>query len=243
MKSVISRISSLLLLSTIIVLGTSGCYRTVSIEGNYDLITETREIDHFDEISLESFINVEYIQADYYEVQVEAESNLVPFIETTVRNHTLTVEVYDNRSLREHYRITVTIYSPNLDEFNISGSGDFYCEGLVNEDFDLNVSGSGDVAMGIDTYDLNAKISGSGNMEFWGLAPDAKFTISGSGDVRAYELEVEDCTAKITGSGNMHLWVTEKIDISISGSGDIFYMGEPTIDAKITGTGSIIHID
>lgn len=243
MKSTTIRIFSMLLLATIIVLGTSGCYRTVSIEGNYDLVTETRQIDDFDEISLESFVDVEYVQADYYEVQVEAESNLVSFIETTVRNHNLTVEVYDNRNLREHYKITVTVFSPNLNEFNVSGSGDFYCENLINEDFDVNISGSGNVAMGIDTYDLNAKISGSGNMEFWGLAPDAKFTISGSGDIRAYDLEVEDCKTKISGSGDMHLWITQKLDISISGSGDIFYMGTPTVDAKITGSGNIIHID
>jgi len=243
MKSITLRISSLLILLALIALGTSGCYRAVSIEGNYDLITETRDINDFDEISLESDINVEYVQADYYEVQVEAESNLIPWIETTVRNHNLSVEVFDNRNLREHYNITVTVFSPDLKEFNISGSGDFYCENLVNDDLDLNISGSGDIALGIDTYDLNAEISGSGNIELWGLAPDAKFTISGAGDIRAYDLEVEDCNAKISGSGDMHLWVTQKLDISISGSGDIFYMGTPTVDAKITGSGNIIHID
>lgn len=243
MKPTTTRIFSTLILAAIIALGTSGCYRAVSIEGNYNLVTETRDINDFDEISLESSINVEYVQADYYEVQVEAESNLIQWIETSVRNHNLTVEIYDNRNLREHYNITVTVFSPDINEINISGSGDFYCENLVNDEYDLNISGSGDVAMGIDTYDLNAKISGSGNIELWGLAQDAKFTISGSGDIRAYDLEVEDCIAKISGSGDMHLWVTQKLDISISGSGDIFYMGTPTVDARITGSGNIIHID
>lgn len=186
-------------------------------------------------------MDVEYIQADYYEVQVEAESNIIPYIETSVRNSKLRIQTYDNRNLRNHYRILVRVYSPEIEEFNLSGSGSFYCENLVNESFELNITGSGDVVLGIDTYDLDLSISGSGDAELWGIADDAKLTISGSGKIDAFDLKIIDCKAKVSGSGNMYLWVVDKLDIKITGSGDIYYTGSPSIDASITGSGSIIY--
>lgn len=233
---------SLLLVLTSILFMASSCYRMSAIEGNYDLVTEIRDINDFDEVSLEGFMDVEYIQSDYYEVQVEAESNLIPYIETSVRNDKLRIKVYDNRNLRNNYRIVVRIYAPNIKEYSLSGSGDFNCENLVNESFELHISGSGDVALGIDTYDLEMTVSGSGDAELWGIADKAKLAISGSGKIQAYDLEVKDCKAKISGSGNMYLWVLDDLDITITGSGDIYYYGEPRIDASITGSGSIINM-
>lgn len=237
-------LSSILVLSisAVIITMATGCYRMAAIEGNYDLVTEIRDINGFDEVSLEGFMDVEYIQSDYYEVQVEAESNIIPYIETSVRNDKLRIKVYDNRRLRNNYQVVVRIYAPDLEEYSLSGSGDFYCENLVNDSFELSITGSGDVEMGIDTYDLDLSISGSGSAELWGIADDTKLRITGSGSIHAYDLEVKDCNAKISGSGNMYLWVKDDLDVTITGSGDIFYFGNPSIDANITGSGSINHV-
>ncbi|PLW98402.1 MAG: hypothetical protein C0593_05730 [Marinilabiliales bacterium] len=240
-KKTLKSFSVILMLFSVLAF-TSSCYRTVSITGNYDLITETRDINNFDKISLEGFMDVEYIPSDYYEVKIEAESNLIPYIETSVKNSRLEISVYDHRNLRNNYRIVVRVYAPDLKEYSLSGSGDFYCENLVNESFELNISGSGDVALGIDTYDLELSISGSGDAELWGIADDAELSISGSGRFNAYDLKVNDCKAKISGTGNMYLWVIDNLDINITGSGSIYYTGEPSIDATITGTGAIIPV-
>ncbi|MDD3010734.1 MAG: DUF2807 domain-containing protein [Bacteroidales bacterium] len=243
MKKMIFNFIYILLSFGVLAAFTTGCYRTTAIEGNYDLITETRAISGFDEVSLEGFMDVEYVQSDYFEVQVEAESNLIPYIETSVRNNTLRIKTYDNRNLRNNYAILIRVFSPDLAAYSLSGSGDFDCENLVNDAFELLISGSGDVNLGIDTYDLKIKISGSGNAELWGIAEDTELIISGSGNIHAYDLETKNSRTRISGSGNMYLQVTDYLKVNITGSGDIYYFGQPAIDANITGTGSIIHVE
>ena len=228
------------------------------VEGNRNVVTETRSVPSFDRIQNTGIFDVYIVQSDYYEVVMEAESNLLPFIRTGVSGNILKVETRDN--LRPNYPIKVFIYTPEVEEVKLSGSGLIYSDTLWVDKLDVVLSGSGRidmVALGNDIYTeisgsgsawvytetdlLGATISGSGDMHFAGFANRADLTISGSGKIHAYDLPVNECYTKTSGSGDMFVNGSDYLDVNISGSGSVYYIGTPALNVKITGSGKVIH--
>ncbi len=251
------------LLTGLVLLATSimftGCYDNWhSIDGNYDVNSETRQLPDFHRVFNEGEFDVYIIQDGLSEVEVEAESNLIPMIRTRVEGSSLVIDTKDN--LHSHYPMKVYVHTAEISEVGLSGSGLIHAENIEAEDFEISlsgsgdifvsatadqvdcaISGSGDIDFGIECNYIEATISGSGDMELWGTAGNADCKISGSGEIRAYELVLQDCDATISGSGNMYLNVEDHLDVTISGSGNVYYMGNPVINTNISGSGSVIH--
>jgi len=237
----------------------AGCYEPWHrIEGNNDVTTETRSVPSFSKVFNEGQFDVYIIQASYNEVIMECESNLLPYIRTRVDGNNLYIETRDN--LQPNYPIKVFVYTPEIQEVNLSGSGLIYADSVYTDqldvrlsgsgnidmlvragEVDLEISGSGDSYMDVEADLVEASISGSGEMEFVGFADRADFKISGSGSVHAYDFPVDDCYAKISGSGSMYVSVNSLLDVNISGSGSVYYLGNPVINSTISGSGSVIH--
>ncbi len=237
----------------------SGCYKSlIKIEGNHNVVTETRTMPPFNKIYNEGDFDVYIIQDSVFEVTIEAESNLIPYIRTIVGGTTLRIDTRDN--LRNHFPMKLFIRTPDINvvelsgsgliradeihtnslEAGISGSGNIYMNAQA-ELILVNISGSGSVDMGVEAETLNVSISGSGDMYFWGETHTGKLNISGSGSIKAYELVQDDCFARISGSGSMYIHVIDYLDVNISGSGSVYYTGNPVLVTKITGSGSVIR--
>lgn len=237
----------------------AGCYEPWhKIEGNRDVTSETRSVPSFTRVFNEGQFDVYIVQASYHEIILECESNLLPYIRTRVDGNNLYVETKDN--LQPNYPIKVFVYTPEIEEVNLSGSGLIYTDSVYADQLEvrlsgsgnidmlvranevyLEISGSGDSYMEVEADKVEGSISGSGEMEFVGFADRADFKLSGSGSVHAYDFPVEDCYAKISGSGSMYVNVSNLLDVNISGSGSVYYHGNPIINSTISGSGSIIH--
>jgi hypothetical protein len=237
----------------------TGCYKAWhAIEGNFDVVTETRNISGFSKVFNEGTFDVYIIQDASGEVVIEAESNLIPLIRTRIEGSALVIDTKDN--LNNNYPMKVYVHTTELDEMRLSGSGLVHADDINTGDIEIDlsgsgdmfftgtadevkckISGSGDMDLGLTCTELNGKISGSGEMEIAGTADKGDLDISGSGSIRAYDMTFQECIARISGSGDMYLTVEDHLDVTISGSGSIYYMGNPTVDANISGSGNVIH--
>jgi len=236
----------------------TGCYKTYHVEGNYNVMTETRQFPTFERVFNEGNFEVYIIQDGLSEVEIEAESNLIPLIRTRIEGSALVIDTKDD--LRNNYPMILTVHTEVLEEIRLSGSGILEAENIQAGDIEVDLSGSGSMVftgtcdelecdlsgsgtidLGLDCNLLDADISGSGDIEAWGTAHDGDLGISGSGSIRAYELIQQECHAKISGSGSMYVTVEEHLWVNISGSGSVHYMGSPVIETNITGSGSVIH--
>jgi hypothetical protein len=250
-------ILSLFLLTTVLLF--TGCYNGWhNVEGNYNVVTETRTFPDFSGVVNEGEFDVYIIQDGLSEVLIEAESNLIPLIRTRIQGSALVIDTKDN--LRNNYPMKLYVHTKDIDEVKLSGSGLIHAENIVTGNFETDLSGSGDIFfsgtadvvqcsisgsgsmdLGVVCDELDADISGSGEMELWGTANHGDLHISGSGAVRGYDLTIQECNATISGSGSMYLTVEDYLNVNISGSGNVYYMGTPVIETKITGSGSVIH--
>ena len=214
-------------------------------------------MDYFNSIVNEGSFDVYIIQDSIFQLNIEAESNLISSIRTRVNGTTLIIDTKDN--LKNTRPMKLYIRTPDVNGVTLSGSGlidlgdvstpslnvELSGSGLIRgavdaQDITVGINGSGSANMGVICDMIDTYVSGSGEMYFNGSANTAYFNISGSGTVRAYDLPLLNCYANVSGSGDMFVNVSDILDVTISGSGSIYYIGYPQVSTNITGSGSVI---
>lgn len=211
------------------------------VRGNGDMQKETRKVEGFKSISSRGSIDLRIRQGSSYSLEIEAESNILPLIETRVSGTELKIGMVPNTNVNTTRNMVAYITMPDIEGISVSGSGDVSGENTFKADrLNLSVTGSGDVSLALDVKDLSSRISGSGNFNLRGTAKSHEINIMGSGDVRALDLVTERVNARVMGSGNADVNATQSITARVSGSGDITYKGKPAmVDVDARGSGSI----
>jgi hypothetical protein len=233
------------------------------IEGNGNVKTEERPAEPITAIANSTSFRVIYVRDDDYSITVEAESNILPYIETKISGGSLEVKtIRGTHCLRCTVTPVITVTAPFISELVSAGSGDLVADPLEGDEVKIISSGSADILAGeISTGDLSIVItgsgdvttdyiitesfsvtlSGSGDLDAVGEAVNGKYTVSGSGSVYADELSVDEAEMTLSGSGSVHAQVNVSLDAFISGSGNIYLYGNPDVTLVRTGSGRIIN--
>jgi hypothetical protein len=226
---------------TMLLFAATSCIEEFNIRGNGIEATETRPVSTFSKVRSSGDFDIQITKGDEFEILVTAEENILPYIETTVSNNTLHIDIKGVHNVRNRLPMTVFITLPDLESVKQSGSGSIVTGFFTGEKMEIAISGSGSVSTSVDVNYIEANISGSGWINVTGDAYESDFTISGSGNIDGSELTVDDCSANISGSGNMQINAVKTITARISGSGNIYYSGNPVTELNISGSGKIIH--
>jgi len=221
-----------------IVIDLNGC-SAQSVKGSGNIISESRHVPGFTEIELKGQGKVELTEGSQPSLEVTTDDNILPSIETVVRDGKLIISHERGKNLRPT-RLNFTIAVKDLAGISIAGSGDVNgTHKLVSDDFYAKISGSGDITLAVETARLESDISGSGSINLSGSAHRYDARITGSGGVDAFDLQTSDSSVVITGSGNCRVSVSERLQAKITGSGDVLYKGDPRISQSITGSGKV----
>src|SRR5690348_5263083 len=211
-----------------------------SMSGNGNVIKENRGISDFNKIRTSGSIDVVISICNQFQVTVENDENLLPYVITEVRDGQLSIRYKNDVSINnDHAKVFVT--APSLDKIATSGSADVSSDGVISNSnqLDISTSGSGDIKLNVDAPLVNATSSGSGNIELSGSTKDFKCTISGSGDARCAQLKSENAVVRVSGSSDVHVFASVSLKVNITGSGDVYYGGNPSSpEIHITGSGT-----
>ena len=183
-------------------------------------------------LSVDSSVNVEYVQGDAGSVVVtgpKALADRVRIEDGHIRLGDGDERVvfgwnsgnFSARSERDELKVVVT--APNVRRFVSNGSGDLAIVAFDQPSLTLDLSGSADVTASGRSDALDLTINGSGDADLRGLTlKDARIDIAGSGD------------ADLTASG--------QVDVQINGSGDVTLSGRPAnLNSRISGSGQVYH--
>lgn len=219
-----------------------------TLKGNGNMKKETREVGSFTGLHTNGSMNVDISYGTSNSITIEADENLLPFMETTVKNGVLTIKPKDNKNLRSNEKLIVHVSMEKMTEVKLSGSGNVKGNGNFSNDgaTDFNLSGSGNVDIAAGTFgSTSVGISGSGNVHISGNHTNTlEARISGSGNIDCSGLNTDDVKAKVSGSGNIKVFANKSIDAAVSGSGDIYYKGKATnVNMKSSGSGKVRKMD
>lgn len=194
--------------------------RNERVRGSGDMETEMRDLEGFNEIITRTYLDIDVTVGREFSVKIEADDNLLEYIETDVRRHTLHIDVRDGYSIKSRKHIKVVISMPELEAVDISGSSDMVISGVRGEQLDIGISGSGDITLEGEIKDID-------------------ISINGSGDIDARDLQCDEAYIRISGSGDIDIAVKSYLDVRVAGSGDVNYWGSPKISKRISGSGDI----
>ena len=211
------------------------------VTGDGNVITDSREVGSFDNIGVSGSFDVDLVKGKEGKIDIKIEKNLLPYLITEVKDGELKIKWKSGTNIRTKKGVELTVYFKDINGVALSGSGDIVSKDLIKADnFDVRVSGSGDINLHLDVNKLHAKVSGSGDLDFKGSASNFEASVSGSGDIEAYGLQTNTADIKVSGSGGMTLSVKNELYARVSGSGDISYKGNPSKeDVKVSGSGNV----
>lgn len=218
-----------------------------TINGNGQTKQETREVGNYSSLATHGSMDVQINYGNSKTIMIEAEENLLPYIETSVQNGKLSIKAKKNVNLKSHSKIVVHVSMTKINSLQLSGSGNINGSGAFSNDgkTDIGISGSGNLSLDFDSFkDLDLSVSGSGNIDLKGSATNSiNAKISGSGNIDCSSISSKDVDAKLSGSGNIKVYANNSIEAKISGSGNVYYKGNAqNISSKVVGSGKVLKM-
>lgn len=250
----------------IIALTFGGCNTTTNTGssetvGSGVLNTETRTITEFASIELATSGVLEITQGDQVALTIEAEDNLLSLLTSEVKEKRLTLGTTPNVSFRPTKAITYRLSVIALEQITISGSGAVKIGTLNAPAFNLELNGSGTLALGVLTgnmqlvfniggsgsaqidaftgQNVTINLKGEGNVTLKGEVSHQQVSVEGTGRYDGEGLASRTAQVRIAGDGDVSLNVSDQLDVEVSGSGDVWYVGNPTVTRNITGSGNV----
>ena len=209
--------------------------------GSGSLATETRAVAGFQEIAVAGSMKVLLRQSDREGLEVAADGNLLPLIETRVNNGVLQIENRRGANYTTRHPVTVTVNFVALRVLSLGGSGSIASTGLKGSNLSVALSGSGDVKLAnLQLSALNVSISGSGSFAATGRSTQLDVNVSGSGGVLTEQLDADEVSVSVAGSGGAVVKANRTLDVSVAGSGDVVYGGDAVARSSIAGRGKVL---
>jgi hypothetical protein len=187
------------------------------------LISETREVDSFDAISVEGAAKLEITIGEPLAVVVNGHEQAVRRVKTDVRDGTLHIKSRPKDWLirNNNARLTLQITLPRLDSLRLEGGNDVSVAGFAGGDTNIKAAGAAHIKADGHVEQLTVHLSGAGHADLSRLAAD-------------------DATVVVEGVGSVIVQPRESLDATMNGVGAILYTGSPRrVNTRMNGLGTI----
>lgn len=203
--------------------------------------SEVREVSGFNAVSVNSFGEMQIRQGDVESLTIEAPSDYLRYLETSVVNNTLNISTRRGFIGAPVRRVIYTLTVKDLNSISLSGAGLIkILDGLKSGDFKLNLSGAGSIEIdNLSASSLTMNFSSAGAIVIAGKVEKQSVTISGVGSYEAGDLESQSAKVILSGAGSAVVWAKESLDVTVSGVGSVSYFGSPQVSQNISGLGSV----
>lgn len=224
-----------LLVCTIFTL--TACQQTT---GSGNIVTETRATTSFDAISVGGSFDVHVKMGDALSVKVEADDNIIKYIETQVSGNTLKISTEGMHSYRDvHMKVYVTI--PSLSKISASASADVVAENILTSSSKLvfKASSSASIKAEVNAPEIETDASSSATITLTGKTKTYKTEASSSAEIKTFGLLSENTTAHASSSANIEVHASVNLDAKASSSGSVDYKGAATVTKAESSSGTV----
>ena len=185
--------------------------------GSGNVVTENRQVSGFDGIAVSGIGEVIVERTGSESLTITSDDNILPHLESEVRNGILYLGEKNNVSLTPSDGIIYRITASTFDEINVSGA--------------VTV-----LASGIDTELLDTNMSGACTIQTEGKADSQDIATSGSTVYNGEDLDSRTVNINVSGTSYIVVRVSEFLRGLVSGAALVEYIGNPTVDVTVSGT-------
>lgn len=198
----------------------SGCIH--GVKGSGVRKTEKRDLAAFNGIETSGAFEVQVNCQKPVSIEIEADDNLLPLVQTEVRDGVLRVTTTKGYSSSGGIVLRVTV--PDLASIKSTGAGKFNIAGVKNDAFEIRSTGAATVVAS-------------------GESKSAKIESTGAGTIDAHKLRVNNADVSVTGAASVDVYATDQLDVRVSGAGTVSYSGNPKVNKRLSGAGQVIKKD
>ncbi len=214
------------------------CSGFIGIDGNGNVVSETRDVESFDEIHVGGAFKVILVQGDSEGLSIEADENLLPMIKTSVRGNKLIINT--SETIGRARKLNLYVSFRELKKLDVSGACDVVGEGMLHfSSLEIEGSGASEIDLSLEADLLRFDCSGAAEIDLSGSSNQCTIEISGAADVDAFDLLVKQMEIRASGAADLRVHATESLKVNASGAASVVYRGNPNISQSISGAGSV----
>lgn len=209
--------------------------------GNGNIIRHEANQDEFNSIEVSGMFKIILVQGDSSKTIIEADQNLLDYIEIKVKNKKLQIESKAN--LKPSAAIQITVMFKKLNRIMLSGNVNLISENKLNLDvLELDVSGSASLKLDLNCFEFIAAMSGNSTTEFAGFCSHSKIETSGNTEILNQDFVTEKMEINSSGNSKIVVNVLNTLDVTASGNSEIEYFGTPEVKSSKSGQATVSKI-
>lgn len=196
-------------------------FKTVfgGVQGSGVMQTEKRSVAGFKSIKTGGAFQVEVVSQKDFDLEIEADDNLLPFIKTEVSGDTL--RIYTEGKISTRSRINVKVAMPDLEGLDVSGASNVNVSNVKSEKVNLEASGASKITINGEVKDLDVDLSGASKID-------------------AENLRAENVRVDASGASKATVFAANELTADASGASKITYTGDPKeVESKNSGAASV----
>ena len=197
----------------------AGCHHGLaSVKGSGNRVTQKRDVPAFTAISTDGAFDIEVVCQKNLGLEIEADDNLFPFIETAVSGNTLHLRPTRNYSAEDAPKIRITV--PNIEAFSANGAGKIQISGVNNDKLQVSLNGA-------------PTFTASGTTKMIGV------DTNGAAKVDTHNLRAAHAIVDSKGVSKVDLGISDQLDVNVSGPSHVTYKGDPVVNKTVHGPGKV----
>ena len=211
------------------------------VKGNGNITTKTHTTSDYHKVDVVGSMDVILEKGTEGTIRVTTDENIHEYVTIESNKGILKIKIKNNINISTKKGVHIKVPFTSLDNVSLTGSGDVLTNDQIKSDqFEAEVTGSGDMTIDVEANSIDAKVTGSGDLKITGTTTKLEIKVTGSGDFDGGSLNAQNVEAYVSGSGDARVVANKNIKARVNGSGDINYSGNPrTSDTKVMGSGNI----
>ena len=174
------------------------------------------------------------------EVRVSTHSDLMDFVDITMKDATLNIKLKSTKLRAETLSVRIPEYDYNT--VAISGDADLKWHSSKARMLTVAASGGADVAITTESEMITLAVSGGADTVIKGTSKQLSVTASGGADVDTSELKAESVEVSASGGADVEVYAVNSLTVEASGGADVSYAGNPTTkNITCSGAADVWH--
>ncbi|MEI8059628.1 MAG: head GIN domain-containing protein [Ferruginibacter sp.] len=208
--------------------------------GSGNIVNEKRLVGSFTGISVGGSFEVEVKSGTSQSVEVEADDNVIKYIETTVSGDVLKIRLSGSHSL-SNVHLKVLITTTGLESIKASASADVKVLDVMKEDSKISfeATSSAEIDAEVDAPEIVATGTSSASLHISGRTKNYIAKVNSSAEIKSFELLSENTEVNASSSGNAEVHASVYLKAHANSSGSIDYRGGASVEKSESSSGSV----
>lgn len=212
--------------------------------GSGNIISESRPVGNFSGISVGGGFEVEVMIGPVTEVVVEADDNIIKYIETATSGNVLRITTEDMHNYSDvHMKVYIT--TPALISVKASAAAEVVVKDLLvsKEKLSFKASSGGNIQAEVDGPEIETDVSSGASVNLNGKTKTYLAEASSGAEIRSRDLLSEITTVKTSSGSSAQVHASVNLIASASSGSSISYHGAANVNKTVSSGASVSKKD